>query len=160
IRTRNGSPSRSAMTASAVGFHVGAVRRRPRITALIATLRPRSRRDVFACARAGTPRTLPPPARPVNLDSPRSVGDPPRRDLRRARGAAPVTLPRTLAGVGVAAWLGIIAFFSFEVAPVVFKTIDRAIAGQAVTAVLPRYYRWGLALSGVALVASALQAIS
>ena len=66
-----------------------------------------------------------------------------------------MTLLRTLAVVAVAAWLGIIAFFSFEVAPVVFKTIDRAIAGQAVTAVLPRYYRWGLALSGVALVASA-----
>jgi Domain of unknown function (DUF4149) len=66
----------------------------------------------------------------------------------------------TLGLVSVAAWLGIMTFFSFEVAPVVFKTIDRAIAGQAVTAVLPRYYRWGLALSGFALVASALQAIS
>ncbi len=40
IRTRNGSPSRVAMTASAVGFHVGAVRRSPRITASIATPRP------------------------------------------------------------------------------------------------------------------------
>jgi hypothetical protein len=72
----------------------------------------------------------------------------------------PMTLPRTLAVVAIAAWLGIMAFFSFEVAPIVFKTIDRAIAGQAVTAVLPRYYRWGLALSGFALVASVLQAIS
>ena len=34
-------------------------------------------------------------------------------------------------------------FFSFEVAPVVFRTIDRAIAGQAVAAVIPRYYRLG-----------------
>jgi len=71
-----------------------------------------------------------------------------------------MTLLRALAVVSVAAWLGIMAFFSFEVAPVVFKTIDRAIAGQAVAAVLPRYYRWGLALSGIALVASALQAMS
>ena len=71
-----------------------------------------------------------------------------------------MTLLRVLAVMAVAAWLGIMAFFSFEVAPVVFKTIDRAIAGQAVTAVLPRYYRWGLALSGIALVASALQAVS
>jgi len=71
-----------------------------------------------------------------------------------------MTLFRTLAVVAVAAWLGIMAFFSFEVAPVVFKTIDRAIAGQAVTAVLPRYYRWGLALSGFALVVSILQMIS
>jgi Domain of unknown function (DUF4149) len=69
-------------------------------------------------------------------------------------------LLRTLAVLAIAAWLGIMAFFSFEVAPVVFKTIDRAIAGQAVTAVLPRYYRWGLALSGVALVASILQTIA
>ena len=69
-----------------------------------------------------------------------------------------MTLLRALAVMTVAAWLGIMAFFSFEVAPVVFKTIDRAIAGQAVTAVLPRYSRWGLALSGIALVASALQA--
>jgi hypothetical protein len=71
-----------------------------------------------------------------------------------------MTLLRALAVVAIAAWLGIMTFFSFEVAPVVFKTIDRAIAGQAVTAVLPRYYWWGLALSGFALVASALQAIS
>jgi uncharacterized protein DUF4149 len=71
-----------------------------------------------------------------------------------------MTLLRALAVMAVAAWLGIMAFFSFEVAPVVFKTIDRAIAGEAVTAVLPRYYRWGLALSGIALVASALQAVS
>ena len=49
-----------------------------------------------------------------------------------------MTLLRALAVVSVAAWLGIMAFFSFEVAPVVFKTIDRAIAGQAVAAVLPR----------------------
>ena len=85
---------------------------------------------------------------PVNLDSPGSVGDPPRRDLRRTPGGvAPMTLLRALAVVSVAAWLGIMAFFSFEVAPVVFKTIDRAIAGQAVAAVLPRYYRWGLALT-------------
>jgi hypothetical protein len=68
-----------------------------------------------------------------------------------------MTLLRALALVSVAAWLGIMAFFSFEVAPVVFKTIDRAIAGQAVAAVLPRYYRWGMALSGIAFVASALQ---
>ena len=71
-----------------------------------------------------------------------------------------MTRLRALAVVAIAAWLGIMTFFSFEVAPVVFKTIDRAIAGQAVTAVLPRYYWWGLALSGFALVASALRAIS
>jgi hypothetical protein len=67
---------------------------------------------------------------------------------------------RVLALVCVAGWIGIMAFFAFEVAPVVFRVIDRAIAGQAVAAVLPRYYRWGLALSAIALVASAVQVIS
>ena len=67
---------------------------------------------------------------------------------------------RALAVICVAGWLGIMAFFSFEVAPVVFKTIDRAVAGQAVAAVLPRYYQWGLVLSAIALVATAIQAIS
>ncbi len=66
---------------------------------------------------------------------------------------------RALAVVCVAGWLGIMTFFSFEVAPIVFKTIDRAIAGQAVTAVLPHYYQWGLALSAIALAASAIQVI-
>jgi Domain of unknown function (DUF4149) len=66
---------------------------------------------------------------------------------------------RVLAVVCVAGWLGIMAFFSFEVAPVVFRTIDRVIAGQAVAAVLPRYYQWGLGLTAIALVASAIQAI-
>ena len=69
-------------------------------------------------------------------------------------------LLRALAVVCIAAWLGIMAFFSFEVAPLVFKTIERATAGQAVAAVLPRYYRWGLVLSAIGLVASAVQVIS
>lgn len=67
---------------------------------------------------------------------------------------------RALAVVSVAGWLGIMAFFSFEVAPIVFRTIDRVVAGQAVAAVLPRYYWWGLMLSAVALVASVVQVIS
>jgi Domain of unknown function (DUF4149) len=66
---------------------------------------------------------------------------------------------RILAVVCVAAWLGIMAFFSFEVAPIVFRTIDRAVAGQAVTAVLPRYYQWGEILSALALVASAIEGL-
>jgi hypothetical protein len=65
---------------------------------------------------------------------------------------------RTLGVICVAAWLGIMAFFSFEVAPIVFRTIDRAVAGQAVSAVLPRYYHWGVILSALALVASAIEA--
>jgi hypothetical protein len=70
-----------------------------------------------------------------------------------------VSALRTVAVICVAAWLGIMAFFSFEVAPIVFRTIDRAVAGQAVTAVLPRYYQWGLILTALALVASAIEAL-
>jgi hypothetical protein len=67
---------------------------------------------------------------------------------------------RVLAVVAVAGWLGIMAFFSFGVAPLVFRTIDRAVAGQAVAAILPRYYAWGLVLCGIALAACVLQVVS
>jgi len=67
---------------------------------------------------------------------------------------------RSLAVVAIASWLGIMAFFSFGVAPLVFRTIDRAIAGQAVAAVLPRYYDWGLVLCGAAAVACVVQVLS
>ena len=60
---------------------------------------------------------------------------------------------RALALACVAAWVGIVAFFSFAVAPLVFRTVDRAAAGLAVSAVLPHYYRWGVILTAVALVA-------
>jgi hypothetical protein len=67
---------------------------------------------------------------------------------------------RILAVVAVAGWLGIMAFFSFGVAPLVFRTIDRVVAGEAVAAVLPRYYEWGLVLCGIALAACVLQVVS
>ena len=65
---------------------------------------------------------------------------------------------RALALACVAAWVGIVAFFSFAVAPLVFRTVDRAAAGLAVSAVLPHYYRWGVILTAVALVAAAREA--
>jgi len=71
-----------------------------------------------------------------------------------------MNLLRTLALVCVAGWLGIMAFFSFAVAPVVFRAIERAVAGQAVAAVLPRYYAWGLVLTAIALVASLIQLVA
>src|SRR2546427_3081318 len=71
-----------------------------------------------------------------------------------------MNLLRTLALVCVAGWLGIMAFFSFAVAPVVFQAIERAVAGQAVAAVLPRYYAWGLVLTAIALVASLIQLVA
>lgn len=62
-------------------------------------------------------------------------------------------LLRALALVCVAAWLGIMGFFSFAVAPLVFRAVDRAMAGSVVALVLPRYYAWGLALCALALMA-------
>jgi Domain of unknown function (DUF4149) len=60
----------------------------------------------------------------------------------------------------VAAWLGIAAFFSFGVAPLVFNVMERTAAGQVVAAVLPRYYITGLGLCAIALVVYVAQAVS
>lgn len=57
---------------------------------------------------------------------------------------------RALAVACVAAWLGIMAFFSFVAAPGLFQAIDRQAAGEAVAALLPAYYRWGITLSALA----------
>jgi hypothetical protein len=65
---------------------------------------------------------------------------------------------RTLTVACVAACLGIMAFFSFAVAPLTFRTIDRSVAGELVSAVLPRYYGWGLALCAAALATAILRA--
>src|SRR5262245_46977224 len=59
---------------------------------------------------------------------------------------------RTFAVACVAAWLGIMAFFSFVAAPGVFRAVDRRVAGEAVAAFLPGYYRWGLVLCALAVV--------
>jgi hypothetical protein len=67
---------------------------------------------------------------------------------------------RSLAVIAVAGWLGIMAFVSFGVAPRIFRTLDRAVAGEAVAAILPRYYDWGLILCGVALACCVFQVLS
>src|SRR5262245_15828085 len=82
---------------------------------------------------------------------------PPRRAYKRRLG---MDILRTLVLVCIAAWLAISAFFPFAVAPLAFRVIDRAVAGQLVAAVLPRYYDWGVALCAIALIASAVQAVS
>ena len=63
---------------------------------------------------------------------------------------------RVLIVVCVAGWLAISTFFSFAVAPLAFRVIDRGVAGQLVSAVLPRYYDWGIVLCAIALTASAV----
>jgi uncharacterized membrane protein len=45
-------------------------------------------------------------------------------------------------------WIGSIIFFSFFVAPVVFKTLERDKAGEVVGIIFPRYYMIGY-VSGV-----------
>ena len=63
---------------------------------------------------------------------------------------------RILVVVCIAGWLAISTFFSFAVAPLAFRVIDRGVAGQLVSAVLPRYYDWGIVLCAIALTASAV----
>lgn len=60
---------------------------------------------------------------------------------------------RVLTIACIAAWLGVMVFFSFAVAPLAFRTIDREAAGTIVAAVLPRYYAFGIGLTAVALAA-------
>ena len=42
-------------------------------------------------------------------------------------------------------WIGSIVFFSFFVAPVVFKSLEREKAGELVGIIFPRYYKIGYA---------------
>ena len=63
---------------------------------------------------------------------------------------------RVLVVICIASWLAISTFFSFAIAPLAFRVIDRGVAGQLVSAVLPRYYDWGIALCAIALTASAV----
>ena len=42
-------------------------------------------------------------------------------------------------------WIGSIIFFSFFVAPVIFKNLEREKAGEIVGMIFPRYYRVGYA---------------
>jgi len=67
---------------------------------------------------------------------------------------------RVLVVVCVTGWLAISTFFSFAVAPLAFRVIDRGAAGQLVSAVLPRYYDWGVVLCAIALTASAVLTVS
>ena len=60
----------------------------------------------------------------------------------------------TVAAIG--AWLGIMAFFSFVATPILFRTMERSVAGAAAAAVLPGYYACGLVLGATALLALVL----
>jgi len=53
--------------------------------------------------------------------------------------------------LALTAWVGSILFFSFGVAPVVFKVLDPASAAKFLRALFPRYYAWGATAGAVAL---------
>jgi hypothetical protein len=55
------------------------------------------------------------------------------------------------------AWLGIMAFFSFVAAPILFRTMERSVAGAVAAAVLPGYYVCGLVLGAATLLALVLR---
>jgi uncharacterized membrane protein YhaH (DUF805 family) len=60
---------------------------------------------------------------------------------------------RSVAGVAVVLWLGVMGFFAFVVAPAAFTALDREAASRFVGAVFPRYYLVGAVLGTCALVA-------
>src|SRR5262245_2280246 len=78
--------------------------------------------------------------------SPREGG----RQMRSERGEIVMNALRALALVCMGCWVGILAFFSFAAAPRLFRTLERRDAGELVAALLPSYYQWGIALSGLA----------
>lgn len=51
------------------------------------------------------------------------------------------------------AWLGAILFFSFGVAPIIFKVLEPSQAARFVRSLFPRYYAWG-AIAATAALAS------
>lgn len=55
--------------------------------------------------------------------------------------------------LGMTAWLGAILFFSFGVAPIIFKVLEAGQAARFVRALFPRYYAWGATSSAIALAA-------
>ncbi|PSP77333.1 DUF4149 domain-containing protein [Halobacteriales archaeon QS_1_68_20] len=66
-----------------------------------------------------------------------------------------VTLLEVASNAALGIWLGSIVFFSFVGAPTIFSALPMEEAGQAVNAVFPRYYLFGLGLGVVALAATA-----
>mgnify|MGYP006268161909 CR=1 FL=1 len=55
--------------------------------------------------------------------------------------------------LALALWVGGIALFTFVVTPVIFRTHGRDAAGKIVGAIFPWYFRYGLMLAVVALLA-------
>lgn len=53
--------------------------------------------------------------------------------------------------IALAAWVGSIAFFSFGVAPIVFRVLGSEAGGKFLRVLFPRYYLWGATAGAIAL---------
>ena len=53
--------------------------------------------------------------------------------------------------IALAAWVGAILFFSFGVAPIIFRVLGAESAAKFVRALFPRYYAWGVGATAIAL---------
>ena len=53
--------------------------------------------------------------------------------------------------LALTAWVGGIAFFSFAVAPLIFRVLGAESGGKFVRALFPRYYLWGSTAGAIAL---------
>lgn len=53
--------------------------------------------------------------------------------------------------IALTAWVGSILFFSFGVAPVIFRVLSAQDAGRFVRALFPRYFMWGAIAGAIAL---------
>lgn len=59
---------------------------------------------------------------------------------------------KTVTIVAISAWLGVLAFLAFVVAPAAFGTLDRGAAARLISVVMPRYHWLGLGLGVLALI--------
>jgi hypothetical protein len=57
--------------------------------------------------------------------------------------------------LALASWVGSVLFFSFGVAPVIFRVLGAEAGGRFVRALFPRYYAWGVVSGAIALPAFA-----
>jgi len=53
--------------------------------------------------------------------------------------------------IALTAWVGAILFFSFGVAPIIFRVLGAESAAKFVRALFPRYYAWGVISAAVAM---------
>jgi hypothetical protein len=53
--------------------------------------------------------------------------------------------------IAMAGWVGSILFFSFAVAPVIFRVLGAEAGGRFVRALFPKYYAWGVVCGAIAL---------